>query len=93
MTSMTESLERAMRDRVRETAATMRRYAAEMENASVYPDATQIPALSVQVLVNLMMNMRLDLPATYLGEIVKMERAELEIAEQARGSYRPGEES
>lgn len=65
---------------IRETtvlvAKAMRDYADRIERLAEYEDVTYIPAAVVQTVISMQSNLRYDLPAMWLGELLKVERSE-----------------
>lgn len=89
MSQTTIFMEEHIREKTRDVAATMRRYADSIEKVADHKDVTYIPAAVIQEVINMQANLRYDLPAVWLGELLKGERAEAAIEESKSGSGTP----
>lgn len=72
----TSYIENHIREKTRDVAKIMRDYADRIEQAADHEDITYIPAAVSQTITNALANLRADLPAVWLGELLKAERAE-----------------
>lgn len=80
MSQHTEFMANHIREKTRDVARTMRDYADKIDRLADEKDLTYIPAAVVQTVINMQSNLRYDLPAVWLGELLKAERAEVEHA-------------
>jgi len=69
-----EFMEEHIREKTRDVAKAMRHYADKIDRVAGSDDITWIPAAVVQEVINMQMNLRYDLPAVWLGELLKLER-------------------
>ncbi len=79
-----EFIEQHIRDKTREVAKVMQDYATRIERLADGTDLPGIPAELVQLVINMQSNLRYELPAMWLGELLKAERAQVVLdAERA----------